>query len=173
MTRHQGLALFGLGRPGEAIEAHGAAASIARQAGEPLQEPVALVSLTSAYAMTKQVDKAIAAGEQATALFIRIGTPGRAVGQLINMTTALSIANRNEEALVLVKRAVQLSRDTGDRTDLAFSLGQLAAVMHALDDYDREALHSTYREALDALRATGNRRYELSALLGTASSSRR
>jgi DNA-binding SARP family transcriptional activator len=166
LTRHQGVALFSLGRHEEAIEAHSAAASISREAGQPSEEAAALVSLTSAYAMTKQVDEAIATGERATALFIRLGKPGRAVGPLINMAAALSIANRNEEALVLVKRAVQLSRDTGDRTDLAFSLGQLAAVMHAMEAYDPEELHATYREALEALRATGNRRNELRALLG-------
>ena len=165
MSRRKGVSLFHQGLHDEAIEANAAAAALARSAGFPRPEADAMVSLSAAAAAAGRVDESIAAGQRAVALFEGLGLPRRAVGPLINMSAALNLADRNAEAIPLVEQAVRLSRESGDPVDLAMSLAQLAEVMHAEKEYDREALGALYPEALEAMRAIGNRRYEVSVLI--------
>jgi tetratricopeptide (TPR) repeat protein len=131
-----------------------------------VQEADALVGLSSTNARAGRLDEALAAGKRAVALYERAGTARQAVGPLINMAAALHNAQRNVEALPLAEQAVSLGRDSGEPIYLSAGLGQLAAVMHAIGDYDPEALEATYREAIKTLHEIGNARFELRVLLG-------
>jgi len=164
MLRSKSSALSTVKRFTDAIDVGHLSLEYARQDGDRLEEAKLLTNLGVAYTRAGQLDQAIDHAQQALHVFELLGEEDLEIPPRINLGAALNSAGRAAEAVRVISRAVELSRQPRNRVYLGSCLEQLGNSLVNLDSPDYAAAEAYFLEALEELRSFGNRHHEAQAL---------
>lgn len=168
MLRCRSIALSEAGRFEEALEAAQLTLRYTREAGDRLEEARLLTNIAAVYQRDTQFEAALDHGWQALRLFEELGREDLGVPPRINLGSTLNSLGRSDEAVPLLRGAVEASRRTGHRVYLGSSLVQLAGCLGRLDPPEYAEAEACYVEALEILRTNGHRHHEAQALADLA-----
>jgi tetratricopeptide (TPR) repeat protein len=134
----------------------------ARRLGDRAAEGEALSNLGAALSGLRRYDEALAAYQDAAAIFRQTRNRAAEGTALNNRGIVLRALRRYDEALAAYQDAVAIFREAGDRHGLAMALGNLGNVFQSLGR-SAEAIDA-YREAIGIFRRTGDQPRKLATL---------
>jgi predicted ATPase/DNA-binding winged helix-turn-helix (wHTH) protein len=138
----------------EAVEQYENALSYAREDGDPRHIAVCLGNLGNAACQINDFERARLALEECVSLSRAVGRWSTAKA-LLQLGCARSLQGAHQEARALLQEALDLGRDTEDKSELASILHSLGMVSHDLGDAPTAKAH--LREALGIAYAIGDR----------------
>lgn len=142
----------------EAIEQWQRIEQLAQQAGDCRTRMLTLINRVAAHGSIGEYDAALDCAERASVLAEDIMTTGTLPSLLVNRGELLVRMNRPAEAEQYLRRAVQLTREYGDRHKEAAARNRLGAALLAVD---RPEEARTEHELAGALAAKVANSYEL------------
>jgi tetratricopeptide (TPR) repeat protein len=139
----------------------------ARRLGDRHGEGLALNNLGLALQETRRFEEAIAAHQDALAIYRETGDRHREGMALLNLGSDLLEVRRFDEAITAYQDAAAICRETGDREHEGMALNNLGSALQEMRRLD-EAI-AAHQDALAIYRETGDRYREGTALynLGT------
>jgi tetratricopeptide (TPR) repeat protein len=142
---------WALGDFEQALELYGSALAIRRGSQDPWGVTISLTNLADTWALLGDSTTALTHYDEALAVDRTIGVQRNEASAWSGRGRALLDAGRSDEAVVAIRRALDLHRSIGDRDGLADGLATLA---HAsLASGDVEAARAASEEALGLLAA--------------------
>ncbi|HWG23148.1 AfsR/SARP family transcriptional regulator [Actinospica sp.] len=164
MLRCKSTALAEAGRFDDAIDAGQLSLKYARQDGDQLEEARLLSNLNTSYHRAQRFDEALDHGQQALRLFEALGREDLGVVPRINVAASLNSSGRAADAVPILRKAVDLSRQSAARVYLGSTLVQLAGTLNRLDPPDNVGAEALCRESLTEFVSSGNLHGEAQAL---------
>jgi serine/threonine protein kinase len=138
------------------------AAEIARSLDDPIREARALSLSGRASFFTGDFSRSQSDLETVAERFLAAGLAGEAAGALHSLSLTLANLGLNEEALEVGLRALDVSRESGDKVQEATSLRRIAIAHQNERRYERAMPFA--KEALDLHRQLGDSAEEVAAL---------
>jgi tetratricopeptide (TPR) repeat protein len=140
----------------------------ARRVGDRRREAMTFGNLANALWHVRRSAEALAASQDALAIFREIGDRHLEGTALNNVGLALHREGRSEEAVTAYLEAIAILRETGDRRDEGMVLGNIGNPLQEVGRFEEAG--AACRESVTIYRETGDQNGEADALeeLGTA-----
>jgi len=153
-----GMALFVLGRGGEARPLFERGLAASRAAQDRHSESLLLRGLADELAIEGRIEEALARGAQALTIAEQLDDRSLQCGALNRLGAALWRAGRLAEAKESYTRALRIARVIGDRRMQGALMGNLGIVHHDLGELDEA--HDLYEQSLQCALELGDRQGE-------------